>query len=68
LAPEIKTREKLPKWFVDAMEQAEDNAPEGKIPFMIIHQKGWKMEHSIVGVRLKTMLELLHEIGRLPNA
>jgi hypothetical protein len=65
VAPEVKTREKLPKWFVDAMEQAEHNAPEGKVPFMIIHQKGWEYKDAIVGVRLGTMIELLNKLSLL---
>ena len=63
LAPEIKTREKLPAWLTGAMQQAEDNAPEGKLPFIVLHEKGWNMEKSIVGMRLGVILEILRRIN-----
>ena len=45
------------------MQQAEDNAPEGKLPFIVLHEKGWNMEKSIVGMRLGVILEILRRIN-----
>lgn len=40
LAPEVKTRAKLPKYLASALEQAKGYAPEGAEPLAIISAKG----------------------------
>lgn len=39
LSIEVKSRERLPDWLWDALNQATTNAPQGKFPCAILHQK-----------------------------
>ena len=52
LAVEVKHREKLPKWLTAAMEQAEQNAPEDKLPVVVLHEKHKRHCQDLVVVRL----------------
>lgn len=54
---EVKHRESLPSWLVDAMDQAiqSKRSPE-HIPIVVLHQKGVKYEDSIVLIAVKDLL------------
>jgi len=47
-AIECKERKKLPKFVVNTMEQAENNAPEGKIPVVCLHELHAPHEKDLV--------------------
>lgn len=49
---ECKEREKLPAWLHKAMAQARTNATPGKLPLVILHQKGERHDNDMVVVRL----------------
>lgn len=40
LAPEVKSMENIPKWLIEAISQAEANAPEDKLPMVVVVEKG----------------------------
>lgn len=61
-APEVKTREDLPAWLLAAMEQAETNAPQGKLPLCILHRAGDQFEDALVVVRMRTWREWYGEV------
>ena len=48
---EVKHRKVLPQWLHDAMGQAEREA-NGRIPIVILHEKGLKYDESYVIIRL----------------
>ena len=52
LAVEVKHRAKLPKWLMAAMEQSERNAPEDKVPVVVLHEKHQKHCQDLVILRL----------------
>ena len=53
-APEVKTtRSGFPKWLTSAIAQAVRNAPEGKLPLVVLHRVGDKYDDALVVVRLK---------------
>ena len=52
LAAEIKTRKLLPRWLLDAIEQAVGAADDGRLPIVVLHQKGHRHDNDIVVLRL----------------
>ena len=48
---EVKHRKVLPQWLHDAMGQAEREA-DGRIPIVVLHEKGLKYDDSYVIIRL----------------
>lgn len=50
-APEVKHRKTLPVLVKDAMAQAVRNAPAGKLPMVILHEHGQRMNDALVVVR-----------------
>ncbi len=50
---ECKSRQSLPSWLTAAMRQAAHNAPEGKIPLVILHQTGKRHDDDVVVIRLQ---------------
>ncbi len=57
-AVEVKHRKALPRWLLDAVVQARANAPEGKVPLVVLHEAGSRYEDSLVVIDLKTFQEL----------
>lgn len=49
---EIKHRKDVPKWLLAAIAQAENNAPKGSLPIVVIHPKHARYDNSIVVLRL----------------
>ncbi|MFC1924265.1 hypothetical protein ACFLXA_02745 [Chloroflexota bacterium] len=54
LAPEVKSRETIPNWLIEAIVQAETNATDGKLPVVCLMEKGG-MHLAIL--RLETFAE-----------
>ena len=52
---EVKHRESLPDWMLDAMRQAVASMkkPESQLPVVVFHQKGQEYKDSVVMLRLK---------------
>jgi hypothetical protein len=61
---EVKHREALPDWILDAMRQAEASQRGNQIPIAILHQKGMAYEDSLTVVRLSLIIELLEQLRR----
>lgn len=61
---EIKHREALPDWILDAMRQAEASRRGNQIPIAILHQKGMAYEDSLTVVRLSFIMDLLAKIAK----
>jgi len=62
---EIKHRAALPKWLTGAMEQAVRNCADGKLPLLVLHEKG--RHDMLVVMRLSDFDDWhggLEEIGR----
>ena len=57
LAPELKTMKRLPKWLLNFVQQAVDNAPPDKLPFVVMQQKGMEWGDTLVVVRMRHWVE-----------
>lgn len=59
-AIEVKHRNRLPHWLLEAMDQAERNGgiwvPEC-LPIVVLHQKGQEYDKCLVVVRLDAFIE-----------
>jgi hypothetical protein len=58
LSAEVKTRKALPKFFVRAYGQAAGNAKPGKVPVLILKEKGKQYADCLVVVSLGDFLAL----------
>jgi hypothetical protein len=63
LAIEVKHRQKLPEWLLDALDQAEKSAILDQIPVVVLHEAGQRYDDSLVLLRLEKLLQLLCGIG-----
>lgn len=52
LSVEVKEKQELPKWLIDAMSQAVRNCEENKIPVVILHRKGDEHRFDYLIIRL----------------
>lgn len=59
---EVKDRQSLPDWILDAMNQADESNPGDKTPIVVLHQKGMKTEDGLTIVRLGDIMEMYREI------
>lgn len=57
LAPEVKSRESVPKWLVESVRQAREGAAPGKLPVVIVHQVGDRHTEDLVVVRFSDWRE-----------
>lgn len=64
LSIEVKHRDGLPEWILDAMRQAEASRRGDQIPVAILHQKGMAYEDSLTIIRLSSIIELLAQIAK----
>ncbi len=51
-AVEVKHRKELPAWLKEAMAQSVRNAPEGKLPLVVLHESGCRHGEDLVMMRL----------------
>ena len=58
---EVKDRTTLPRWLMDALDQAEAAKRGDKTPVVILHQKGQRHGSNLVLLRLDAFLELTSE-------
>ena len=56
VAAEVKVRASLPRWLVDAMDQAEGHAGD-RMPLVVLHQRGGRYKDALVVTRLSHWLE-----------
>lgn len=54
---EVKHRETLPDWILDAMNQADASNNGTQISVVILHQKGMSYEDSLVIMRVKDLVK-----------
>lgn len=59
---EVKHREALPEWIIDAMRQAEASKTGDKMPLVVLHSKGMKYEDSLAIVKLSDLITLRGEV------
>ena len=52
LAVEVKTRKTLPHWLLDAIGQAVGAASDGRLPIVVLHEKGQRHDNDLVVMRL----------------
>ena len=58
LSLEVKHRENIPQWLIDAVDQSETEAyTNGFLPVVILHPKGWGYTDSIVLCRYGKLLK-----------
>jgi hypothetical protein len=58
-AVEVKHRKELPAWLKEAMAQAEAAARDGKVPVVVLHERGQRHADDLVVLRLGDLEELL---------
>jgi hypothetical protein len=58
LCPEVKTRERLPSWLLEAVAQAEASAKPGQTPIAVLHECGTGYDGALVVLRLRDLLRL----------
>jgi hypothetical protein len=51
----------LPAWIKDAMAQAEAAARDGKVPVVVLHERGQRHADDLVVLRLGDLEELLFD-------
>lgn len=59
---EVKSRQNLPAWLINAVAQARRNAPEDKLPIVVAHQVGQRRVNDLVIVRLGDFIEWFGDV------
>ena len=57
LSVEVKDREALPAWLVDALAQAEASAAPLQLPIAVLHAAGQRHDRALVVLRLGAFVE-----------
>ena len=57
LSVEVKHRRTLPAWLTAALSQAQRNAPDSRLPVVILHQHGTRSSNDVVCVKLGNWLD-----------
>lgn len=55
---EVKHRQSLPDWILEATEQAEASQRGEQIPLVVLHKKGVKYEDSLAILRVRDIIKL----------
>jgi hypothetical protein len=55
---EVKHRENLPDWILDAMNQADESNNGSQISVVLLHQKGMAYTESLAVIRVKDLAKL----------
>ncbi len=58
LGIEVKERKKLPAFITKCMKQAVDNCPDGRVPSIVLHEKGDRYEDAMICFLIKDFLKL----------
>ncbi len=61
LVVEVKHRQRLPQWLLEAVAQARAVAPPGKLPVVVLHQQRQRYTESLVVMRLSDLQALLEK-------
>ena len=59
---EAKSRQTVPAWINDALDQAATNGDADTTPIVILHQTGWRHERDIVMLRMAAWEEIVGEM------
>lgn len=59
LAIEVKQRQRLPRWLLLALRQAEEAAGPGQTPVVVLHQRRQPYALALAVIRLRNLLPLL---------
>ena len=57
LALEVKTRDRLPRWLVAALAQAQAVADRDQLPVAVLHEHGARYRDALVVLRLGDFLD-----------
>ena len=60
---EVKHRGSLPRWLLNAIAQAERNAPQGKLPLVILHARGHRHLDDLVVLRLGAFVDYFGDLS-----
>lgn len=63
VSAEVKHRQSLPEWLIDAMAQAKRHAEEGQLPIVVLHVHGERHDENLVIMRLGDFQEWFGELG-----
>jgi len=55
---EVKHRAKLPRWILEAMDQANKAASGAQLPIVVLHQSGDRFAEALVVIKLENFLAL----------
>lgn len=61
LSVEAKYRQSIPKWLLDALQQAEASSTDGKIACVVLHADGALYADSLCLIRLEDLADYLRE-------
>lgn len=59
---EVKHRETMPFWILDAMDQADAVGRADRLPLVVLHMKGQAIEDSLTVMRLSDILKMYREL------
>ena len=62
---EVKHRETLPDWILDALDQAKKSKRGSRIPLAVLHGKGMKYEESLAFMELRDIMAMYDRIEKL---
>jgi hypothetical protein len=62
---EVKHRESLPDWILDAMRQATASKHGDQVPMVILHQKNMKYDESLAIMEIRDIMKLQEQIAEL---
>ena len=63
LAVELKTRRKLPRWLISAVEQVKSACPDSKLRIVLLHEVGKRHTNDLVVMSLKDFEDWFGRVG-----
>lgn len=63
---EVKHRQTLPSWILDAMNQADASNDGSQISIVLLHEKHQKYEDSLTLIRLSDLLLMKEKFDKTP--
>lgn len=63
LSIEVKTRKSLPAWIKDALAQAEASSTAGRVPVVVLHERGKRYASSLAVMRLEDFADCFLKEG-----
>lgn len=68
VSAEVKHRQALPAWLVDAMAQAVRHAEDGQLPVVILHEHGQRHSENMVIMRMGDFVDWFGDMGQGDHA